>query len=865
VPRLLLILSAAFLAIWLAPAAGAQGFFGGEEEEEEDQPFDITAESLDHDSTTGVYVARGNVRITQPDRVLTADWMTFSPATSQALATGNVVVIAGDDVVKAEVLQFRLDNLEGLLFDGEIGGPGTKFLMKGDVIQKTAESEYVFTDAEFTSCRCPEEDDRLPWKVEAKDATLDIGGYGTAKNTTFNVLGVPALWFPWMVYPLRTERATGFLFPEWNAAARTGLDIGFPFFWAVHEQVGIIIKPSWLQDNGFMISGSAEYVFGAKSSGSVFGSYIPDDEQVDPNDPSTPFDPDRWGFEWIHDHYLPYDWRWVVDGRVFSDNLYPFDFKDFSDYRKDRVVESKTFVENRFGPLEQYGFYAAILWGNDAGNPDDQDRDEYMLQRLPQLHGSVTPSSPDWMRGFVYSLDTDYTHYWAQDDLDQHIPKDTILDDVFGDVGIDSIADGNERNGVGDIVRLDGTVDLASGQTISAEEYILRFTDPTTGEVFDPMTGFMPILPDGTLNPDGSQDNFPTGFEGDGIFTEGEPLADRGHRFIVNPRLAYPFRLWDTVEVLPEIGWHGTFYDTALQGFETRNLLTAQVDVRTRMERTYDLPFGLGPALHLLEPRLQYTGVTSDSQSDNPLFTPTSTVTQQRQRQLALMNVTRDYADRIDGVNAFTVGAGNRLYVNNDEGEGTRLLADVDASLQYDFADNGLTGFVLDGQLWPGYGFKAAFNFLYDFNTHQVQEALTAFGWAHEDGHEFRISYRYVADIPPFFENFRFDDERFDEFEESFVSISQLNFGVRWAVTRNWALTYRLTYSFDSSIVLTNMVGVEYVSKCQCWAARIEVDDDRTEGFEINFRYRIIGLGDDMVRPFRDGDRRTDRNYDQDI
>lgn len=863
-PRLLVILSAAFLAAWLAPAAGAQEFFDTDEADG-DQPFDITAESLDHDSTAGVYVARGNVRITQPDRVLTADWMTFSPRTSQALATGNVVVVAGDDVMKAEVLHFRLDNLEGLVFDGELGGPGTKFLMKGDVIQKTEDSEYVFTDAEFTSCRCPEEDDRLPWKVKAKDATLDVGGYGTAKNTTFNILGVPALWFPWMVYPLKTDRASGFLFPEWNAAARTGLDFGFPFFWAVHEQVGIILKPRWLQDNGLMFSASAEYVFGADSSGSLFGSYLPDDDQVDPDDPSTPFDPDRWAFEWIHDHYLPKDWRWVVDWRVFSDNLYPFDFKDFTDYRKDRVVESKTFVENRFGPLEQYGFYAAILWGDDTGNPDDQDRDEYMLQRLPQLHGSIMPSSPDWMRGFVYSLDTDYTNYWAKDDVDQHFPKDTILDDVFADVGIDSIANGDEKNALGDTVRLDGTVDLASGQTITADEYILSFTDPETGEVFDPMNGFVPILPDGTLNPDGSLDDFPPGFDGDGIFQEGEPLADRGHRFIVNPRLAHPFRLWDTVEVFPEIGWHGTFYETDLQGFETRNLLTAQIDVRSRMERSYDLPFGLGPAVHLLEPRIQYTGITSDSQSGNPLFSPRPEVTQQRQRQLALSSVTRDFADRIEDVNAFTVGAGNRVYVNDLEGEGTRLLADVDVSLQYDFSNDGLTGLVLEGGFWPGYGIKAGFNFLYDFNAQEIQEVLAAVGWSHDDGHELRVSYRYVSEIPRFFENFRFDDERFDQFEEGFLSISQINFGARWAITQNWALAYRLVYSLEDSIVLTNAIGVEYVSKCKCWAVRVELDDDRTTGLEFNFRYRIIGLGDDTVRPFKDGDRRTNRNYDQDI
>ena len=51
---------------------------------------------------------------------------------------------------------------------------------------------------------------------------LEIEGYGTAKNTTFEVLGVPVVWLPWMIYPLKTERSTGFLLPELKTGSVRG-------------------------------------------------------------------------------------------------------------------------------------------------------------------------------------------------------------------------------------------------------------------------------------------------------------------------------------------------------------------------------------------------------------------------------------------------------------------------------------------------------------------------------------------------------------------------------------------------------------------------------------------------------------------
>ena len=122
-------------------------------------------------------------------------------------------------------------------------------------------------------------------------------------------------------------------------------------------------------------------------------------------------------------------------------------------------------------------------------------------------------------------------------------------------------------------------------------------------------------------------------------------------------------------------------------------------------------------------------------------------------------------------------------------------------------------------------------------------------------GHDLAFSYRKLDEVPRFFEDFPFDNERFRQFTDPLTNVNQLDFFGRWAVTPSWALTYNATYSFAQSLLLSNRGGIEYISKCQCWAVRLQLEDDRTSGITFGFNYTIIGLGQDTIRPFSGGRR----------
>lgn len=809
--RAFLACGGALLSILLALAGAA----AQEPTDPARRAWDITADSISYERGRDVYTARGNVRIVQPGRSLRADWVAFSNTTRRGIATGNVVIEDEGQKLEADVIHFELDDLRGVLLGGRLEGKDTPFLATGAEVRKLGDQEYEFHEGSFTTCRCPD-GGKEPWLIRSEEAELEIGGYGTARNTVLDVLGVPVFWLPWMRYPLLTDRATGLLFPTFSSSNRTGLDVGMPFFWAALPNVNVTVTPHWLTRRGFKPELELEYVFGEKSYGEFFASGILGDGEVDPDDPDTPFDDDRYALALLHDQHLPAGFRAKLDGRLFSDNLYPFDFNEFSSFRNDRYVESVGFVEKRFGTLGRFGLTGGARWADDIQNPDDLDRDRFLLQRAGELALSGMPQPIVTGLPFELAFDTQLVNFDRREDAASFLGFGSVVgDDLFLDTGLDALPSPREPGYLDPEV----TPDPA---------------DPHEDD-FDPVTR--------------------SGTEGDGRFQEGEPLLDRGQRLLVNPRLAVPLRIADVLELRTELGYHGTFYNTRAQSFETRHLGTAQVDVRTRLRRGLELPFGAGRATHLLEPRLAWTGITDVSQDGNPLLVPRGAVLQERIRQLELGNVLRDPSDRIEETNALTLALGNRLFAPTPPGEKgilepPRLFADVTLSGSWDFADADLRNVFLDGVMFPARRWRTRFNTGWDLDESDISEVLFEFAYSDERGNDLGIGYRKVEDVPAFFEGFDFEDERFDEFEDEFEEIEQIELFGRYAFTRLWAVSYRLRYSLEGSLALANEIGLEYISRCQCWAVRLELEDERQRGLEVALRYRIVGLGDDTVRPF---------------
>ncbi len=398
-----------------------------------DVPVTLTADSLEYDAKREVYVARGNVVIVQGDRTLKADWIAFNPDTGVGVASGNVEITDGDDTLRANFVEFNIENLEGVIRDGSLDSPASQFRTSGEEIQKTGENTWHFKRGVFTTCRCPDRDATDPWQIRAEEAEIEIGGYGTVKDSTVDILDVPVMWFPWMIFPIKTERQTGFLFPDISIANRNGFGIALPFFWAPRDDVNVTLTPEWTEKRGFKGDAELEYLLGERSEGRATAAFA-SDQKIDSNSLDEPFDRERWALGGEHHLFLPWDVRFLTDYAFASDNQVPLDFDELSSVRADRYLESTAALSRGFGSSGSFGAVASARFADDLQNPNDIDRDDFLLQRLPQLQLTGLAGEIPGVPLLRASLDADYIWF---DQIDR--PSGDGMRPGFLDTGVDGV------------------------------------------------------------------------------------------------------------------------------------------------------------------------------------------------------------------------------------------------------------------------------------------------------------------------------------------------------------------------------------------------------------------------------------------
>jgi hypothetical protein len=548
--------------------------------------------------------------------------------------------------------------------------------------------------------------------------------------------------------------------------------------------VNLTLTPGYYSKRGFKGDADLEYVFGEQSWGNLSGSFAYD-EDIDPDSDDEPFDRERWMLLGEQDWFGPADLRFQTRFEFASDNQVPIDFEELRHHRAARFLESSAALGRSFGGAGRYGLAASATFYDDLQNPDDLDRDDHVLQRLPAAHAAVLPGPLPFVPLLVPSLDADYAWFQPlEDDLDPLEAGLVAGRGSFLDTGVDGVANGFER-------------------------------------------------PPGA---DPHLDNFattPGGTEGDGFFQEGERLLDEGHRLVLHPKLGVPLHVGPFAELYSEVGWHQTLYQTREHDFDERGFLTARVDARTRLRGTLGDDW-----VHVLEPRAGWALAWTHGQRGNPLFVPGTALPQDRLRALDLDNVTRDSADRIPRANLVSAGFSNRFH--HREG---RLAADLTLLGVYDFEESEFSSVVLDAQARPGLGLRGRFQLAFDPDEARVDEGLAGLVWRHPKGHGIGVGYRYLRDIPETFEAFQTGD-RFEDFE-AFDEVNQFDAAARVELTERWSIAYRLAYSFERDITLANEAIIEYFSRCECWALGLELSSDRASEVEVKLLYRLVGLGRD--------------------
>ncbi len=756
-----------------------------DERERLEDPFEITADRIDYDGSKDLYVATGRVRVIQTGRRLRARWVAFSDETQIGVAQGDVELVDGGDVLRAEFMVFDVQSLEGMLFEAGLDAGSQGFRVRAEELIRTGENTFTARDGIFSTCRCAP-GKRLPWQIRAGRADVELGGYGTVRNSTFDVLGVPVLWIPWAFFPVKSERETGFLLPDFQLGGRGGIGFGLPFFWAAHPQLNVTATPRFMSRRGYKQDLELEYVFGERSEGDLFVAGMRDDFE----EPSGGIREARWAVLWAHDQDLPLAWRWQTDLNVVSDNFYPEDFAELRPYKEFRFLESTTSVARDFGATGGLGAMVGARYADDQQGArrgtDFEDTDDFLLQRWVEARADVQPGAAVGPLGVELRVDSELIYFGTrrrhEEVFDAQPPLLVESDGRFYDYGFDATFQGLDQGG-----------------------------------------------------------------ENDGLFQPGEPLANRGTRVVLHPRLARTFRLGSLVELVPEVGWNQTLYRSDDQRFAERGLLTGRLELRSRLAREY-APSEGHFVRHLIEPRLGWALVSQRRQKRNPLFVPRASSVQSRLRALTLENVTRNPSDRIASANRVVAGISQRFFSRRGSGS-ARLKADVLTAVDWNFSRGGLGHVFAEARLFSIGPFNARLRGAFDPEAVAVDEGQVEFNTSYRFENpivraiRINTGYRYLRRIPDFLETNR----GFSQARRSDTQINQLRFNGRVEITDHFRFGYSTIYSLAGGKdggTIKNEGSIEYASRCRCWGVGLTIFEERRAGIGGGIQIRFLGLGD---------------------
>ncbi|MGZ6240751.1 MAG: LPS-assembly protein LptD, partial [Syntrophales bacterium] len=318
-------------------------------------PVTIEADSIAYDKEEDTYHAKGNVLIIFSRGVLMAESVILNRATNEANAEGYVMLISDEDILEGDRVDFNIESKTGVAYQGKMFFAANHFYVKGSTIEKTGEASYHFENATATTC----DGDSPDWRLTGRELDVTVDGYGTMKDSKFLAGNVPLLYTPYMLFPAKKTRQSGFLFPYIAYSAdRLGWDVELPYYWAISEDMDATFYQRYMDKRGFKEGVEFRYFLSKDTFGTFYGDFMNDTARITetgetnggiPRDWQS--DHKRWSYYLNHESTFDPSFTLRTDIRKVSDSFY---FKDFSshNYYLDNYAINET---DRFKKIPFYG------------------------------------------------------------------------------------------------------------------------------------------------------------------------------------------------------------------------------------------------------------------------------------------------------------------------------------------------------------------------------------------------------------------------------------------------------------------------------------------------------------------------------
>ena len=397
---------------------------------------DIEAETLSYDSDSKTYQASGNVVISFEGGFIKADNVILDRLKDEAKAEGHVFIKSGEDLLEGDRAQFSIAKETGIVSNGKMFFDKNHLYLWGETIEKRGDATYFLKEGRATTC----DGENPAWTFTGSEVEVTIDGYGAVKDGTFQVKGVPILYLPYMIFPAKTTRQTGLLFPRIAYSSdKLGLDVGIPFYWAISENADATFYQRYMDKRGFQEGMEFRYVASEDSYGTFYGDYLSDGMKASGVEENAFLQRDwngshnRWSYYLDHETTFSKGFYLKTDIRRVSDRWYFRDFDSYNYYMEHysanyyteeykegeipafrgvpfRADKSLTSLISTARLVKEWGMFNATALVEYTDNFQSYSNDE-TLQKYPEV-SFIGLQQPIFDSPVDFELTSSYGHYY---------------------------------------------------------------------------------------------------------------------------------------------------------------------------------------------------------------------------------------------------------------------------------------------------------------------------------------------------------------------------------------------------------------------------------------------------------------------
>jgi LPS-assembly protein len=201
----------------------------------------FSAGDVQFDQTSKEMVGKSGIAISRPGMSASADSARYNSESGAARLDGGVRFFWAGGSVSAKDGTFNVKNETGEFHDADLLLEEGEFRILSRELKKLTEFDYAVKESEFSTCNCP--DGSLPWSIVCSGGTVEQEGYAHLRDTKFLVNGVPVFYSPYLAFPVKTQRASGLLVPEWGYSNRDGVTLWQPIFVVLDNSSDVLLTP----------------------------------------------------------------------------------------------------------------------------------------------------------------------------------------------------------------------------------------------------------------------------------------------------------------------------------------------------------------------------------------------------------------------------------------------------------------------------------------------------------------------------------------------------------------------------------------------------------------------------------------------